>query len=551
MKILLILPFNTYGEKYNNEVVIRKGAESEIPLGLAYIKAYLKHKIPGIEIFLYDSNIHAIDYIIKKNGNVSMDNLWGQVNEKISRFNPTLVGISAFSHSIASEAHKIASLCKNFNPKIITVMGGSYPTLSIEAAMEDSNLDVIVLSEGEIVFYNLVKAIINNESYNNIKGIAYRNNNKIIINSYEDKINNLDDLPYPDLEDLPLELYQRHVIHSAQRILNPLKPISIISSRGCIYDCGFCATKKVWGTARYRNPKSVVEEIKYLKKEYNVNFVKLNDDLMASNPKKVIELCDLMIKEKPIENWMAIGLTVEMLRDKEMVEKLIESNHFFFSFSIESGCKNTLKMIKKPMRLEIVPEVIENIRRFKESYIISCFIVGFPFETKDDIQETYDLAAFLDLNWVSFVNYTPYPNTALYDYCLNEGYLKKNEKIAYYSLRNTNVIETPNFDKKWINDNQYYNNLKINFVNNYSLRKNNYELAINEFKHVLKIAPDHAFALLFLGYASYMLGFIDDANTYYHRANEIFEKDISWNKYYKLFEKEIKCLSVNKAFTYL
>lgn len=539
MKILLMLPFNTYGGKYDNEVVRRKGAESEVPLGLAYIKSYLKNRIPEIDILLYDANIYAIDYIIKHDNEVSMDILWNHVKERIVSFNPDIVGISAFSHAMACEAHKIAAICKNFNPKIITVMGGSYPTLSSEVAMEDQNIDIIVMSEGEIVFYNLVKAILNNGSLKDVKGIIYRDNDTLITNPYEIKVGNLDDLPYPDLDDLPIELYQTKVIHSAQRIIDPLRPISIISSRGCIFDCGFCATVKVWGTARYRNPKCVIEEIKYLKKKYNINFVKLNDDLIAASPKKVIELCDLMIKEKPIENWMAIGLTVEMLRNKEMVEKMIESRHYFFSFSIESGCKNTLKMIKKPMRLEIVPEVMENLRRFKESYVMSCFIVGFPFETKDDIQETYDLASSLDLNWVSFVHYTPFPKTALYDYCIEAGYLKKDERITYNSLQSTNVISTPNFDRKWVEDTKYYNNLKINFVNNYALRKKDYELAKNEFKHVLKIAPDHAFALLFLGYACDKSGDKKDAKMYYHKAMTIFKQNIFWGDYFKVFEEEI------------
>lgn len=134
MKILLMLPFNTYGGKYDNEVVRRKGAESEVPLGLAYIKSYLKNRIPEIDILLYDANIYAIDYIIKHDNEVSMDILWNHVKERIVSFNPDIVGISAFSHAMACEAHKIAAICKNFNPKIITVMGGSYPTLSSEVA---------------------------------------------------------------------------------------------------------------------------------------------------------------------------------------------------------------------------------------------------------------------------------------------------------------------------------------------------------------------------------------------------------------------------------
>jgi len=322
MKILLILPFNVYGGKYNNEVVRRRGAESEPPLGLAYIKSYLKSRIPEVDILIYDANIHAIDYIIKHNDDVAMDTLWGHVKEKITGFKPDIVGISAFSHSIKNEAHKIVAICKDMNKNIVTVMGGGYPTLSSEEAMKDENLDVVVLSEGEVVFYNLVSSIADNKPLRDVNGIVYRENGKVIKNPLEKKIEDLDKLPYPDLDDLSIDLYQTQVIHSMQRVINPLRSISIISSRGCVFDCGFCATKKVWGKTRYRSPRSVVEEIKYLKKKYNNNFIKINDDLIATDPAMVTEISDLIIKEKAIENWIACGFTVEILKDRKMVERL-------------------------------------------------------------------------------------------------------------------------------------------------------------------------------------------------------------------------------------
>jgi len=539
MKILLILPFNTYEGKYDYEVVRRKGGESELPLGIAYLKSYLKTRLPEVEVKLYDSNIDAIDQIINSTVDISMDFLWDRVRNRISNYNPDIVGISVFSHSMAGEAHKVAAICKSLNPDLITVMGGSYPTLSTETVLEDKNVDLVVLSEGEIIFHNLVKAIRNNRSFDSIKGIAYLENGRIRTNQPEYKIKDLDELPYPDLDDLPVEHYGTHVIHSAQRLIEPLKPISMLSSRGCVFNCGFCATKKVWGKVRFRSPREVVDEIKYLKNRYDINFIKINDDLFATDPKRVIEICDLMIKEKPIENWASIGFTVEMLRHREMVDKLIESGHHFFTFSIESGCKKTLKMIKKPMRLEIVHKVIENLRRFKESYVISAFIVGFPFETKDDIQETYDFAASTDLNWAALNFFTPFPKTPLYDYCIESGLIQNKSKLTYTTLQNTNMVSNPHFDRKWLEETKYYHNLNMNFVNNYALRTNNFSTAKTEFLHVLKMVPGHAFAELLAGYAFEKLRDAPAADKHYVEAKRLFDNDTFWQNYLNVFREKL------------
>lgn len=539
MKILLILPFNTYGGIYNNEIILRNGGEAEIPLGLGYLKSYVKSKIPEVEIEIYDSNIDAMNYIINCDNNVSMEFLWDRLNKKIINYNPDIVGVSAFSHAVADEAHKVVALCKNINEKIITVMGGSYPTLSYDCAMEDENLDIVIQSEGEVIFYNFVKIILNNDSLSKVKGIVYRDNGKIIVNPMEQKIQNLDDLPYPDLEDLPIALYGKLPRHSLQRTIKNLKPISMVSARGCVYHCGFCATKKVWGTVRHRSAKNIVEEIKYLKNKYDINFVKFNDDLFTHDHERVIEICDLLIREKIIENWSSTGVTVQSLLDKKMVEKMVASGYRYFSLPIDSGCENTLKSINKPLKLNMVKEVIGNLRQYKEVYIGAAFIVGFPFETKEDIQQTYDFASSMDLNWASFNIFVPFPKTRLYDECIQKGYLP-NKKIEYNDLQNTNILSTPNFDKEWLRDYNYYNNLKINFVNNHAIKKHDYISAINEFKFILKIAPDHAFALLFIGYSYDMLGNKGEAKLYYEKANYIFKNDSFWGNYLKSLEKEIK-----------
>lgn len=539
LRILLILPFNIYGGKYNNTQILKKGGEAEIPLGICYIKAYLKSKISNIKVKIYDSNIDAINYIVNFNNNATMNSLWKRVKNEIETFLPDIVGVSVFSYAMASEGHKIVAMCKKLNKNIITVMGGPYPTLSSDIVMEDNNVDIVVLSEGELVFSNLIKSLKNREPLGNINGIVYRDNGNIKVNPLENKINDLDTLPFPDLDDLPVELYGKLARSGWERVIDNIRPVSLVSSRGCVYQCGFCATKKVWGNLRCRSARNVIEEIKCLKNKYNINFVKFNDDLFTYDSARVIDICDSFIKERIIDHWGSCGETVKSLKNKQMVKKMIESGYYVFSLAIESGCSKTLKIIKKPLQLEMVNEAINNLRQYKEAYIGASFIVGFPFETKEDIQETYNFAATLDVNWVSFNMFTPFPKTDLYDYCIEENFLK-NDNVKYGTLQNTSVLSTPNFDKEWLSKINYYNNLKVNFIGNYSLKIHNYDLAVREFNTVLHMVPDHAFAILYLGYCQEMLGNDRSAKLNYEKAKEIFKKNSFWSNYLKLFEKEIK-----------
>ncbi|MBT4732265.1 radical SAM protein [Candidatus Woesearchaeota archaeon] len=539
MKILLLLPFNVYNGKYDNELVIAGGGESEIPLGIGYIKSYLKNKIPEVEVKIYDSNIDAMDYIVNKDPDVSMDFLWDRLRNKIDEFSPDIVGVSAFSHAIALEAHKVVAVCKVIDKKTVTVMGASYPTLSYDTAIKDKNLDIIVMSEGEIVFYNLVKAMKYNEPLSEVGGIVYKENEKVIVNPIVDKIPDLDVLPYPDLDDLRIDLYGKIPRHSMQRLMKNLRPISMVSARGCVFQCGFCATKEVWGNARHRSPESIIEEIKYLKIKYDFNFFKFNDDLFSLLPERVIKICDLLIKEKLVDQWSTTGLTVKSLLNREMVDKMIQSGYYMFALAIESGCENTLKQINKPLKLSMVKEVVDNLRRYDKAYVTGAFVVGFPFETKEDIQKTFDLAESLDFDWSCFNMFTPFPKTSLYDYCIEHGYIKDKE-ISYNDLQNTSVVSTPNFDKEWLKEIVYFNNLKINFVNNHFLKRGNYQRAIEEFHFVRRLAPDHAIAILLIAFSYERMKKHKEAEVYYKKAEDIFNKKSFWMNYFNKLENEIK-----------
>ncbi len=538
MKILLIIPFGVFEGKYNNEVILRQGGEAELPVGIAYLKAYLNTYLPEVEVLLFDTNIDAIDYIYHYDHNASMECLWSRVEKRIRDYNPDIVGISAFAHAVAPEAHKLAAICKSISSDIVVVMGGSYPTLSYDVVLKDMNVDVVVWSEGEVVLCNLVKALLNKEGLAGIKGIIYRESGKIKKNAQQHQIENLDDLPFPDFSDLPVALYDVVSRNALQRTMVNLKTISINTARGCLYNCGFCATKRVWGAIRYRSPQSIMEEIRQLKGKYNFNLVKFNDDLLTGDHKRVIDISNSFIRTRVVDHWSSAGVTVTSLTDSKMVDKMVESGYHYFALPIESGCNSTLKQIGKPHKLESVGKAIENLRKHKEVYMAAVFLVGFPFETKEDIVKTYDFAASLDIDWACFNIFIPFPETRLYDLCVEKGYLK-GVKFGYNNF-NTAYLTTPHFTREWLDKTNYYHNLKVNFVNNYNTRKGKYLQAIREFELVINVAPEHAFAWLFLGYAQELHGDWDAAKSSYDNARKIIETEKFWGNYFMDFKKDIE-----------
>ena len=141
-KVLLIYPF-AVSKEYDLEALLKGGQFAEAPIGLGYISAYVKQNMPSVDIKVFDANLMAIKHV-NKTKKVDMDELWKMLQKEVVDYNPDIVGVSCLFHSIAFLAHKTCSKVKEVSKKIITVMGGNYPTGSPDTALSDSNLDFII-----------------------------------------------------------------------------------------------------------------------------------------------------------------------------------------------------------------------------------------------------------------------------------------------------------------------------------------------------------------------------------------------------------------------
>jgi len=199
----------------------------------------------------------------------------------------------------------------------------------------------------------------------------------------------------------------------------------IITSRGCPFQCIFCSIHTVWGRQwRARSAKNVVDELEHLYKKYGIKEFRFFDDNVSWNKKRIIEMCDEIIKRKLDIKWdTPNGVAISTL-DEEVLRKMKSSGYYKIVMGIESGSEKTLKYMRKPVVLKHARKVIKICNKLG-IWTWSTFVIGFPDETQKEIRKTIDFAKSSGLNFATFYIAQPYPGTEMYDIYKKEGLLKK------------------------------------------------------------------------------------------------------------------------------
>lgn len=376
------------------------------PMGLLALATYLARE--GREVKLADATID----------NLSIENLL----DLIKAGNYEIVGISAMTVNIG-QAFKLAEEIKKFNPAIKILIGGIHPTVMPEHSLSNSAIDIAVIGEGEITTSLLLKALENGEDITGLEGIAYRKDGEIIKNPRRPLIQNLDDLPIPDYSLLDISKYKSPY---AKR----LPFISIVRSRGCPYNCIFCGNPKMFGrNFRAQTPERTIKEIDFLVDTMHVKEISCKDtELTLDN--KLEQLCDLMIAKKYDLIWTcnarANNLTENLLR------KMRAAGCYSITLGVESGNQAILDHMKKQITLEQVRRAVK-IAKQVGVQVVTNFMIGNPFDTKETIEQTIDFAVELDTDYTYFGFTTPFPGTELREEAEANNWIldKRMEAIRY------------------------------------------------------------------------------------------------------------------------
>jgi len=343
--------------------------------------------------------------------------------EEIKNCNPKIVGITA----VTSEFPYAIDLCKEIKarfPQIITILGGPHATI-MPFTCDDLAIDYVALGEGEETMLELADFLLRKKGKKeNINGIAYRENGKLKLTQSRALINNLDDLPFPAYHLLPMDMYRPYAIFDLHR-----KFTSLITSRGCPYQCTYCTSSTVFGKRWVgMSAKRVFELLVYLQDSFGINHFYFQDDEFTLNHARIEELCKLIIESKRDMIWECLARADHVT--EEMIQLMAQAGCRGIVFGAEMGYQWGLEKIKKNVKLEQITKATSTCRRAGINTRVS-FMMGFPWESSKEIRQTIRFAKSLDVDIAYFQILVPYPNTPLYKEIKEEGLIVSNDWNSY------------------------------------------------------------------------------------------------------------------------
>jgi radical SAM superfamily enzyme YgiQ (UPF0313 family) len=363
---------------------------------------------------------------------------------KIIQYCPDVICISALYEYNSSIVHDISKMIKNVYKKITIVWGGMYASTLKE---KPEYVDSLHIGEYPDIDYNLP----------------------------------------PDRSDILVGMYSIYGRTSADRFYKPdCRVATIQTDLGCPFLCNYCSGHIITNRDfRKRSIKSVIDEIKMLKENYDIEVFIFNSENAIVDRKHTKELYKALIPLKI--KWYHNGGFYVHLMDEEIIKLAIKSGLIFFNLAIESGSKELLKKLKKnPAIVDKAPEVVKIIRKYsKKIYVTAFFLSGFPFETYRDVLLSKRLACTLDIDWIFWNIFQPFKGCELYDYCIENDHIETGDQKSNHYISST--LKNTILDMDELTEDIYNFQLWYNFDDNRCMREGNHQQALRDARHVLNV----------------------------------------------------------------
>lgn len=380
------------------------------PIGIAYIAAFLRQH--GVEVEIIDANPLRLTV--------------EDVVARVKRDPPVLVGMTVFT-ALYSTCVQLARRIKEECPETKIALGGPHVDSQHLAILEtEPSVDYCACGEGEHTAWELVQALREERTLASVEGISYREGERTYANPPRKWTKNLDEFPFPARDLLPsMDLYR------APQSLNERKPFTLVlPSRGCPFQCTYCACHAVWGYQRRRSPENVLEEIESVYQAYGLKAMRLEDDLFTANKKWATAICQGLI-ERGLNTiaWETNGRVGTLT--PSLLDTMRRANCKCLAIGIEFGNQKVLDFANKRIKLDQVRLAVKMIRD-SGIRVKGYFMIGYPTETRETIEDTIHFSQELGLDYAIFSLVTPFPGTGLYQYVKDHGMLKSQNWDDYH-----------------------------------------------------------------------------------------------------------------------
>jgi radical SAM superfamily enzyme YgiQ (UPF0313 family) len=516
----------------NNTSILRVPIFS-MPLGILDLAAYMRQKLSNIEIKILDlgKELKRIYLSREKYPSMTVDEFLRSEIDSID-FEPDIVGISILFSSAHHTTMKIAKMSKQRWPNSKLICGGNHSTNYFTHLLKNENVDYVLRGEGEISFTEFVSNMQQGKESLEVRGII--DEKKVAKNDTEvgPIIMDLDEIPMPAYDLLDTEAYRDGV------------GASVMHSRGCVFKCTFCASHTVNGRdMRYKSNERIIAELDFLIRDHDFKTLFIEDDLFATDKKQFIPLAQKISEQNyPIKIRLPQGLSVSMMNE-EMIDGMIAMGIDEASVAIESGSAYTQKnIIKKHVNLDKAKEVLKILRTKKFIFTVN-FILGFPGETKELMQESLDYIRSLDVDWVFIFHAIPLLGTEMYDQFVEMGALDQNN-FDWDNVRlGRRGFDTVDITSKELTDLIYDTNIDVNFFNNQNMKHGRYEKAIEVFNlYILKQYPFHVVGRYCRALANLALNEKEKANEDLRECVEWISKNSESKRLFERYGKRMPLL---------
>lgn len=428
--VLFIFPPTTIADRYGKASLGDLGGDLP-PLGVACLASFLRQHAFGVGIL--DCCALGLDD--------------DAILEIVGKKDPRVIGISSTTYALPRALELTEKIRANF-PDKLTVLGGAHANVAAtESADTYPCFDVVAFgADGEYTILELLQQyahkgydraafVADEAALRKIKGAAFRTRHDVIVNPPRPAIANLDDLPLPARDLLPME---RYIPLPNQYKRLPVAHMVVI--RGCPYVCSFCDQAGTGG--RMRSPQKSIDEVRHLVERYGVNEISFWDDTMTFNKKWMRDFCERLIAARLDVIWSCYAAINTV--DEPLLQLMKRAGCWNIFYGIETGVPELMRNIEAHRKNTSADRIREAVRWTKEAgiEIRGSFMLALPGETPELARETIKFSVELDPDYAQFSITTPYPGTKLYNEIM-QGKWGKLTTTNFSEFQGWNVVFLP------------------------------------------------------------------------------------------------------------